>query len=409
MKEVIYMNQLIHTPAGVRDVFGDEYERKNLLMGKINRLFGMYGYRYIQTPTIEYYPVFDEDKGTMHGSKLFRMIDADGHTLVLRPDFTPSIARAVTMYHKDEKLPIRFCYRGNVFLNNTTYRGRLNESTEMGVELINYDSPEADAELIALSVEIMKAAGLRDFQISIGNVAYYNALTKEAGLDEDTVVQIRHLLSTRNQFGALELIEKQDMDSEVKKTLLELTQLFGDVSVLEKAEKATSNSDAKKAIERLKAVYDILKEYGCSENITFDMGMLSDYSYYTGIIMQAVTYGSGDAVIKGGRYNRFIEKFGKQAAAVGFTTLVDSILMALQRQGLAEEIKKDRIMILYSEETSKKAIDYAMRYRAEGQKVTCMPLTDDLTKEAYVESAKADHYAKLIILNNDDVNEEIIF
>ena len=137
--------------------------------------------------------------------------------------------------------------------------------------------------------------------------------------------------------------------------------------------------------------------------------MLSDYSYYTGIIMQAVTYGSGDAVIKGGRYNRFIEKFGKQAAAVGFTTLVDSILMALQRQGLAEEIKKDRIMILYSEGTSKKAIDYAMRYRAEGQKVTCMPLTDDLTKEAYVENAKADHYAKLIILNNDDVNEEIIF
>ena len=343
------MNQLIHTPSGVRDVFGDEYERKNILMEKVGKLFSSYGYRYIQTPTIEYYPVFDEDKGTLHGSRLFRMIDADGHTLVLRPDFTPSIARAVTMYYKDEKLPIRFCYQGNVFMNNTNYRGRLNESTEMGVELINYDSPEADAELIALSVEIMKAAGLKDFQISVGNVAYYNALTKEAGLDNETIVEIRHLLSNRNQFGAIELIEKQDINEKIKKTLIELTQLFGDVSILDRAENSTDNEEAILAIKRLKEVYEILKEYGCSDNITFDMGMLSDYSYYTGMIMQAVTYGTGDAVIKGGRYNRFIEKFGKKATAVGFTTLVDSILTALQRQGLAKEIAKDHIMLIYNE------------------------------------------------------------
>lgn len=401
------MNQLIHTPAGVRDVFGDEYERKNILMEKVGKLFSSYGYRYIQTPTIEYYPVFDEDKGTLHGSRLFRMIDADGHTLVLRPDFTPSIARAVTMYYKDEKLPIRFCYQGNVFINNTNYRGRLNESTEMGVELINYDSPEADAELIALSVEIMKAAGLKDFQISVGNVAYYNALTKEAGLDNETIVEIRHLLSNRNQFGAIELIEKQDINEKIKKTLIELTQLFGDVSILDRAENSTDNEEAILAIKRLKAVYEILKEYGCSDNITFDMGMLSDYSYYTGMIMQAVTYGTGDAVIKGGRYNRFIEKFGKKATAVGFTTLVDSILTALQRQGLAKEIAKDHIMLIYNENVAKKAVSYAKKYRAEGNKVTCMAITSEMTRDDFIRYAKNDHYAKAVIIS-DDTNEEIM-
>lgn len=402
------MNQLIHTPAGVRDVFGDEYERKNILMKEVGRLFSAYGYRYIQTPTIEYYPVFDEDKGTMHGSRLFRMIDADGHTLVLRPDFTPSIARAVTMYYKDEKLPIRFCYQGNVFINNTNYRGRLNESTEMGVELINYDSPEADAELIALSVEIMKAAGLKDFQISIGNVAYYNALTKEAGLEDETVAEIRHLLSSRNQFGAIELIDKQDINDDIKKTLIELTQLFGDVSILDRAEKSTDNKDAISAIRRLKAVYEILKEYGCIDNITFDMGMLSDYSYYTGMIMQAVTYGTGDAVIKGGRYNRFIEKFGKNATAVGFTTLVDSILTALQRQGLAKEISRDHIMLIYSENEAKKAVSYAKSCRADGNKVTCMAVTSEMTQDDFISYAKSNHYAKAVVLK-DDKNEEIVF
>ncbi len=402
------MNQLIHTPAGVRDVFGDEYERKNILMKEVGRLFSAYGYRYIQTPTIEYYPVFDEDKGTMHGSRLFRMIDADGHTLVLRPDFTPSIARAVTMYYKDEKLPIRFCYQGNVFINNTNYRGRLNESTEMGVELINYDSPEADAELIALSVEIMKAAGLKDFQISIGNVAYYNALTKEAGLEDETIAEIRHLLSSRNQFGAIELIDKQDINDDIKKTLIELTQLFGDVSILDRAEKSTDNKDAISAIRRLKAVYEILKEYGCIDNITFDMGMLSDYSYYTGMIMQAVTYGTGDAVIKGGRYNRFIEKFGKNATAVGFTTLVDSILTALQRQGLAKEIARDHIMLIYSENEAKKAVSYAKSCRADGNKVTCMAVTSEMTQDDFISYAKSNHYAKAVVLK-DDKNEEIVF
>lgn len=402
------MNQLIHTPAGVRDVFGDEYERKNILMKEVGRLFSAYGYRYIQTPTIEYYPVFDEDKGTMHGSRLFRMIDADGHTLVLRPDFTPSIARAVTMYYKDEKLPIRFCYQGNVFINNTNYRGRLNESTEMGVELINYDSPEADAELIALSVEIMKAAGLKDFQISIGNVAYYNALTKEAGLEDETIAEIRHLLSSRNQFGAIELIDKQDINDDIKKTLIELTQLFGDVSILDRAEKSTDNKDANSAIRRLKAVYEILKEYGCIDNITFDMGMLSDYSYYTGMIMQAVTYGTGDAVIKGGRYNRFIEKFGKNATAVGFTTLVDSILTALQRQGLAKEIARDHIMLIYSENEAKKAVSYAKSCRADGNKVTCMAVTSEMTQGDFIRYAKSNHYAKAVVLK-DDKNEEIVF
>ena len=402
------MNQLIHTPAGVRDVFGDEYERKNILMEKVGKLFSAYGYRYIQTPTIEYYPVFDEDKGTLHGSRLFRMIDADGHTLVLRPDFTPSIARAVTMYYKDEKLPIRFCYQGNVFMNNTNYRGRLNESTEMGVELINYDSPEADAELIALSVEIMKAAGLKDFQISVGNVAYYNALTKEAGLDNETVVEIRHLLSSRNQFGAIELIEKQDINQDIKKTLIELTQLFGDVSILDRAEKSTDIEEAILAIKRLKAVYEILKEYGCSDKITFDMGMLSDYSYYTGMTMQAVTYGTGDAVIKGGRYNRFIEKFGKKATAVGFTTIVDSILTALQRQGLAKEIAKDHIMLIYNEEAAKRAVSYAKKYRSEGNKVTCMAITSGMTQDDFIKYAKNDHYAKAVILNDDDIEEIIL-
>ena len=395
------MNQLIHTPAGVRDIFGDEYERKCFLMEGIRRLFSIYGYQNIQTPSIEYYPVFDKDKGTMHASRLFRMIDAEGHTLVLRPDFTPSIARAVSMYFASESLPVRLCYQGSVFLNNTNYRGRLNESTEMGVELINYDVPEADAELIALSVDIMKEAGLDNFQISIGNVAYFNALTADAGLDEDTVSELRHLLSIKNQFGAMELIEKQAIAPDVKAALLALPRLFGSESVLDEAASLTKNTDAQASVARLRAVYELLDTYGCSQYVSFDFGMLSDYTYYTGIIFQAITYGSGDAVIKGGRYNRFIEKFGKEAAAIGFTTLVDSLLSALQRQKKTVPVPKDRILILYEKGTTKAALLLAGELRSTDRKTACVPVEADFDREVYLEYARRNNFGEIRVLRPD--------
>ena len=399
------MNQLIHTAAGVRDIFGNEYERKSILMEKISALFGLFGYKHIQTPSVEFYPVFDKDKGTIHSSQLYKIIDKEGHTLVLRPDFTPSIARAVSMYFADETLPLRLCYQGNVFLNNVNYRGRLNESTEMGVELINYDAPEADAELIAMSVEIMKAAGIQDFQISVGNVGIFNAIAEEAGIDEATVSEIRHLLSVRNQFGAVELIESLDTGEKYKNALKELPGLFGNSAVLEKAESLTDNADALDAVKRLKAVYDILKEYKSEQYVSFDLGMLSDFTYYTGIIFQAVTYGSGDAVIKGGRYNRFIEKFGKKAAAVGFTTLVDSILSALQRQKLLSDVPSDCTMLLYEKGCEKAAIKLASSMRERGERAACVPAEEGVSAEEYRELALRNNCGKLIRIRDGETEE----
>ena len=403
------MNQLIHTTAGVRDVFGDEYQRKNILMSRISFLFEAYGYKNIQTPSIEFYPVFDKDKGTIHSSQLYKIIDKEGHTLVLRPDFTPSIARAVSMYFSDETLPLRLCYQGNVFLNNTNYRGRLNESTEMGVELINYDESEADAELLALSVDIMKAAGIKDFQISIGNVGIFNAIAAQAGIDEETTDQIRHLLSVRNQFGAIELIESLDIEDTYKTALRELPGLFGDASVLDKAERLTENEEALSAIQRLKSVYGYIKKYGCERYISFDLGMLSDFSYYTGVIFQAVTYGSGDAVIKGGRYNRFIEKFGKKAAAVGFTTLVDSILLALQHQDRLPEIADTGVMILYEKGAEENAISLAASLRANGDRVSCVPYRGKEYIGEYIRYCSKEHCKRVVIATKDGGTKELPF
>ena len=101
------MKKILHTPEGVRDIYNIECGKKLALEGRIKKIFHLYGYHDIQTPTFEYFEVFREEIGTIPAKDLYRFFDKEGNTLVLRPDMTPSIARAVAKYFMDEDMPIR--------------------------------------------------------------------------------------------------------------------------------------------------------------------------------------------------------------------------------------------------------------------------------------------------------------
>ena len=123
------MVQLLHTPEGVKDYYNDEFARKDALRRRIKDTFSRYGYRGIQTPSFEYFDIFNAERGSVSSRDMYKMIDRNGETLVLRPDFTPSIARCAAKYYGAESLPVRFCYEGNTFINNSSYQGRLKETT----------------------------------------------------------------------------------------------------------------------------------------------------------------------------------------------------------------------------------------------------------------------------------------
>ena len=127
----------------------------------------------------------------------------DGNTLALRPDITPSIARAAATLFQDEELPIRLCYTGSTFVNHSNYQGRLRETTQMGAELMGDDSVEADAEMLALVIESMLTIGLKEFQLSVGNVDFFQSLIEDACLDEEAELRVRELINNRNYFGAV--------------------------------------------------------------------------------------------------------------------------------------------------------------------------------------------------------------
>ena len=369
-------NILLHTPEGVRDIYGNELAGKEHIEQVISEKLSSFGYESIETPTFEFFDVFSKEIGTTPSKELYKFFDKEGNTLVLRPDFTPSIARCAAKYYMDETQPIRFCYKGNTFINTGSLQGKLREVTQMGAELMNDDSVEADAEMIALVVESLLQTGLKEFQISIGEVEYFKGLCEEAGLSLETAEDLRELISGKNLFGAEELLKERNVCAKERERLLKISDFFGAVEILNEAESQVHNETSKQAVLHLKKLYEVLKAYGVKKYVSFDLGMLSKYHYYTGVIFKAFSYGVGDAIVKGGRYDKLLGYFGKSAPAIGFAVVIDDLLLSLERQNGTYREKPVVQKITYTESNFTEKLKMAQTLRSEGRRVALIPETE---------------------------------
>lgn len=370
--------RLLHTPEGVRDLYGKEYAGKLHVENRLKEIIRLYGYEDIQTPTFEFFDVFSREIGTTPSKELYKFFDKEGNTLVLRPDFTPAIARCAAKYFCEEQGPLRFSYLGNAFTNTSNFQGKLKEVTQIGAELIHEPSVEADAEMIALVIQALLNTGMKQFQVAIGDVEYFKGLCEEAGLDEETELDLRSFISGKNSFAAQELLQERGVDAVYQDRLLRLTDFFGDMQSLPETEELADNPRSRQAVNRLIRLAELLRNYGVEDYISFDLGMLSKYRYYTGIVFKAYTYGVGEAIVKGGRYDRLLQQFGKASPAVGFVMVVDSIQEALVRQNIRLPRPEAPQKLYYNQENLPEKIAQAQELRLRGIPVALMH-TDNLT------------------------------
>jgi len=138
------------------------------------------------------------------------------------------------------------------------------------------------------------------------------------------------------------------------------------VEILDKAKCLTSNEKALNAIERLEELYGSLAKQGLEKYISFDLGMVSMYHYYTGIIFRAYTYGTGDAVATGGRYDKLLAQFGKDSPAVGFGLNLDQLMIAMSRQKLPVLTNHNEIFVIYERSCYDRALEFAQFLRKKG-------------------------------------------
>lgn len=391
--------KLLHTPDGVRDIYDNEYKRKRKVMSELHHVLELYSYHDIQTPTFEYFDIFSRDKGSAPSNEMYKFFDRENNTLVLRPDITPSIARCVAKYYETEELPIRLCYEGNTFINKISHQGKLCEVTQIGGELVNDDSSAADAEILATVVDCIQAVGLEEFQIEVGEVDFFKGIIEEAGLHEEEEIVIREYIQNKNFFGLQEYVKHLDISEHLKQILVSFDQLFGGLEMLERAKGLVQNQRSLIAIDRLEKVYHALSYYHCEEHVGFDLSMLSDFKYYTGILFKGYTYGTGDAIVRGGRYNALLSQFGKDAPAIGFAFVIDALMNAISRQGIPVEIEEKEIILLYQREYQQKAIEMGSQMRKEGKKVELIRMSAKKTLEDYQAYAEKGHFETLIYLD----------
>ncbi len=324
-------NRLLHTPDGVRDLYNGEYKKKLMIQDELHKVFMEYGCYDIQTPTFEYFDVFSNQVGTTPSKDLFKFFDKEGNTVVLRPDFTPSIARCVAKYYAPEEEPVKLSYMGNTFINSSDYQGRLKESTQCGVEFLGDGSADADAQMLSMVVDCLKAIGMEEFQISVGHAAFFTSLLAEGQVDDEQEMLLRELLFNKNFLGVEAFIDKLEVAEELK-------QLFGLLAKFDTSSEDISNArkwaikypQIAAAVDSLNELNGILRQKGIEQYISFELGMISDYQYYTGIIFAGYTFGHGEPIVKGGRYDKLLSHFGKDAPAIGFAFVVDQLLAALK-------------------------------------------------------------------------------
>lgn len=395
------MEKLLHTPEGVRDIYDNECKKKIKLMDKMHYVLSLYSYNDIETPTFEFFDIFNHDKGSASSKEMYKFFDRENNTLVLRPDMTPSIARCVAKYFSGEDLPIRLCYWGNTFLNTHNHQGKLNEITQLGAELINDASSAADAEVIATVIDCFLATGIKEFQIEIGEVDFFKGIMLEANLDETVANEIHTLIHNRNFFGLENLLKEISVPDNVKKVLTSFDKLFGGMEMLENAKTLVTNPVSLEAINRLEKVYKALSYSGYEQYISFDFSLLSRYEYYTGIVFRGYTYGTGDAVVKGGRYDNLLKQYGKDASAIGFAFYIDDLMMAISRQKVEVAIDNSDSIILYDINQQKSAILLAHRLRKIGRKVELIRKSKKKELSDYEEYGKKNHFSGMFYLTSD--------
>ena len=378
--------ELVHTPEGVRDSYGPEYQLQLAVTDSVRRTMKSYGFEDLKTPTFEFFDVFSSQIGTTPSRELYKFFDKEGNTLVLRPDFTPSVARCTAKYYAEESRPIRFCYQGSAFSNTSDLQGKLKESTQAGAELMNDPSVYADAEMIALLTECLQAAGLSRFQITVGNVEYFRGLCEAAGIGEETEEELREYISGKNYFAAEDLLRSEEIAPEYRELFLQITNYRKNDAELQEVLDRTKNPGARRALERLISLHLLLKDYGVEKYVSYDLSLLSKYHYYTGVIFKGYTYGVGEAIASGGRYDRLLSHFGKDAAAIGFMIPVDILLEAMKRQNLlpADLQQSDIVRLTYREDNYAEVLGKARALRAQGR---CAVMIRETEQDAASDSA----------------------
>lgn len=387
-------NDLI-TPEGTRDLLFDECLARREAEQKLNALFSGLGYSEVVTPGIEFYDLFSSSTRHFRQENMYKLVDSKGRIIVMRPDSTIPIARLAATRLKDAQFPLRLFYNQSVYENNTLLKGRSDEVVQAGIELLGGEIVyRSDLEVLTTAAEALAGFDNDNFRLEIGHIGYFKELVHKLDADDSVKEEIRTLISTKN-FPVLNDVLNEFGDNKVANALRQLPRLFGGADVLDKAAELYNDDDINSILEYLRKVYTKLCEVGYEGKISLDLGIVSHIDYYTGIVFRGYLSNIGEAVLKGGRYDKLVGELGRDCNAVGFGVNVDSAARHMILQGTNTEGKRSDVIVFGEKGFEVQAVAYVHKLVKNGEKAE-NSLFDSLDET--IEHAKQNGISKVVVV-----------
>lgn len=320
------------TPRGFRDVLPQEAAERESLTRAMSDVMASWGYGLVETPVVEQYPTLEAGAGGAIAGEVFRLFDADGGLLALRPEMTVPIGRLVATRFAGEQGPFRLRYAADVFREQASMRGQSRQFTQVGLEFVGAGGAAADAEVVAVLVESLRATGLASFVVGVGTVAVLRAILASAEMPAEWSQAVLAAAHDRNLVGIDELAGEAGVPAQVTRALREVPRIRGDRGAIARCRTAAAECGTEAALDELDAMWALLESAGVADAVSVDFGIMRSFDYYTGMVLEVYAPGLGLTLGGGGRYDGVLAEFGAPAAAAGFAVGLERLHIALAEQ-----------------------------------------------------------------------------
>ncbi|MEZ4548383.1 MAG: ATP phosphoribosyltransferase regulatory subunit [Thermodesulfobacteriota bacterium] len=378
-------------PQGVKDYTPEKAEDLRRTEEGLLEEFARWGYRKVITPLFEYLDPLSIGLGDELKSKVMKFVDpSSGDVVALRPDITPQVGRIVATQMKDHTAPLRLCYNGRVVRFEEKSSGKEREIFQAGCELVGLGSAEADAEIIALGIKSLGKSGIKNIVLDIGHTGILRHLLAQTGEHRK---DIEDALKKKDQEALSGAIKKSKATKPVKDAISTLPSLFGGMEVLKEAKKIRSIS---KYVVELENVISVIGDYQSDCDINIDLGEIRGFNYYTGVTFEILSRDIQSPLVRGGRYDELMGKYGHDAPATGFAVDVESLLSAHRRDGENNQIHF--VVIPKKPSLRREAIRLAEWLRSSGFKVVLDLNLDKAQRELRIKENRASNFYGVILL-----------
>ena len=347
-------------PDHIADVLPSEARHiEELRRGLLDTARG-YGYELVMPPMLEHLESLLTGTGQALNLRTFKLVDqASGRSLGLRADSTPQVAR-IDAHLLNRQGVTRLCYSGPVLHTRPASPHASREPLQFGAEIYGHGGTEADLESLQLALDCIRTAGLPAVTVDLADVRLASALLDDAGAQEPLRTAILDALAVKNTPVLQQLTDS--LPAPARQGLRDLMSLYGDVSVLERAQKLLpALPPILQALSELRWLASHLTDV----QVGVDLADLGGYTYYSGMRFSIYAQGARDALVRGGRYDEVGAAFGRKRPAVGFSLDIKYLVSVLAPRPLRAAIRAP-----WSESAS---LSQAIaRLRAQGEIVVCV-------------------------------------